>query len=173
MSKGKEYKKQEESNKEKKAMIGYLEQSIKDIDLLGADENHIYKFERVKDGVHNVRQSDSGEIVIQTSGNAFSIHEITHVRQALSVEGGFQFDTYGLMMNPGVFSESNKVMRMAEFEIDAYKAQYSFNYGSMPRNVSNIFNIDIHYVGSIRYNGQYGYKSIHELSEQIKKGLKK
>ena len=159
MSKGKKYEKQEESNKEKKAMIGYLEQSVKDIDLLGEDDMHIYSTRRVSNGVHKVVAGKGRLVTIQTSGDAVTIHEITHIRQSLN-KGGLFFNSRGELRNPGFTSDSRdprQIMDAGDYEVEAYKVQYSLDFRSLPLGVDSINGIDLFYIANIQYDNNPGY----------------
>lgn len=151
--------------------ISNLEQSKSDIDLLGNDTHNTYKFTSVSgDGAHMVTKGEDGLIYIETSGDALSIHEITHVRQAMKA-GGLEFTSNGQLKNPGTREKSQieKYQSISNAEVEAYQKQFSFQPESMPNRVSSIFMIDVHYVGSITYlNGKYGYPEIRAYSKYIK-----
>ena len=149
--------------------LSFLTKSKEDIDRLGSDGN-TYAFSRIDGGEHYVKKD--GEIIyIETSSNAMSIHEITHVRQALDANY-LEFDSNNRMINPGLGMSSPKANRIAETEIEAYKAQYSYDK-SFPVYISNIQGINVHSVGHIQNkNGQYLYPLIYDLSEQIKRNQK-
>ena len=146
------------------ARVANLEQSKQDIDLLGNDPDNTYAFNRTEGGIHRVWQGDDGKVYIDTSSDALSIHEITHVRQSLESEG-LEFHR-GNLKNPG-----NGIKGMAQMEVDAYKMQYSFDR-SFPGHTQSLNGIDIHSVGDIVNNqGQPVYKYIQELSKAIKRGM--
>ena len=147
--------------------------------MLGEDQKNIYSLTPVENGLHQVRKGDDGKIHIETSSDALSIHEITHVRQSLNA-GGLKFSSGGLLLNVGSKSvsglnsyESYKLI--SEMEVEAYKMQYSLDQ-SFPGSVNGIQGIDVHAVGNIRFNGKYVYGTIHKYSnylkvrEQIEKG---
>ena len=159
MSKGKKYEKQERANQENEAMIGCLTKSLEDIDLLGKDPLHTYSFERVQGEIHQVKQGRRGAVVIQTSEQAYTIHEITHVRQGLDA-GGLQFNQYRLMKNPGI-NDKDWQKASGNNEVEAYKAQFSLSPYSI-RSIATIFEITLEYVGNIKYNDNYGYPWLHD-----------
>ena len=155
-------------NDEFYARILYLSQSINDIDLLENDEN-IYSFNTISGGEHYVRKV--GDIIyIETSSDALSIHEITHIRQALSV-GFMEFDSMNRLKNPGTKMKGPAANNIANVEIEAYRAQYSYDT-SFPGITTNLQGIDVHSVGNIVNEiGQILYPLIHALSEQIKNNI--
>ena len=78
--------------------ISNLNISKADIDVLGADQNNVYALSPISGGEHKVRQGSDGKVYIETSSEALSIHEITHVRQSLDA-GGLKFSTNGELLN--------------------------------------------------------------------------
>ena len=108
---------------------------------------------------YRVKQGKRGAVIIQTSGLAYTIHEITHVRQGLDA-GGLQFSQYRLLKNPGINDEEWQ-KASGDNEVEAYKAQFSFDPRSI-HGVSNIFNITLEYVGNIKYDDNYGYPWLHD-----------
>ncbi len=164
MSKGKKYEKQERANREKEAMIGHLSKSLEDIDLLGKDHMHIYSIKRVSSGIHKVIAGKEKSITIQTSGNAVTIHEITHIRQSLK-KGGLFFNNKGELRNPGFVHDSGdyrEIKDAAENETEAYRSQYSLDLRSMPNAVSDINQIDQFYIANIRYDDVIGYQWLYD-----------
>ena len=97
--------------------ISNLNQSKSDIDLLGHDSQK-YKLTQVSgEGAHKVRLENNGTISIETSEDALSIHEITHVRQALDA-GGLEFSASGYLKNPGTRAKSSQqYIAISEAEI--------------------------------------------------------
>ena len=168
-AKGKDFSKQEREIADFESRISKLNQSKYDIDLLSHD-SQIYKLTPVSgEGAHKVRREKNGTISIETSEEALSIHEITHVRQALEA-GGLEFSDSGFLKNPGTRAKSSKrYFAISEAEIEAYKMQYSYRPESLPISVANISIIDVHYVGSIKDpNGGYGYPMIKDYSDFLK-----
>lgn len=112
-----------------------MNQSKSDIDLLGHDSQK-YKLTQVSgEGAHKVRLENNGTISIETSEDALSIHEITHVRQALDA-GGLEFSDSGCLKNPGTRAKgSQRYIAISEAEIEAYKMQYSYRPESLPISV--------------------------------------
>jgi len=141
-----------------------LQQAVEDIDRLGADQDNVYAFNHTSGGQHNVRKGSDGIIYIDTSSNALSIHEITHVRQSLT-SGGLRFDHNGRLYNAG-----NGERRQAMMEVEGYQMQYSYDK-SFPGYTGNkgLFGIDIHSVGNIRDNGVLVYPNIYNYSNKLKK----
>ena len=91
--------------------IDNLNQSLSDITLLANDNNlyDLYYSSRFSDGQHHVYQ-DGDVVMIQTSSDAHSIHEIVHIRQAL-MSGGLKFSKNGYLQNPGIYSSSGKRLK--------------------------------------------------------------
>ena len=168
-AKGKDISKQERKIADFESRISNLNQSKSDIDLLGHDSQK-YKLTQVSgEGAHKVRLENNGTISIETSEDALSIHEITHVRQALDA-GGLEFSASGYLKNPGTRAKSSQqYIAISEAEIEAYKMQYSYRPESLPIPVDNISIINVHYVGSIKDpNGGYGYPMIKDYSDFLK-----
>ncbi|MBP3536682.1 MAG: hypothetical protein J6J93_03995 [Muribaculaceae bacterium] len=166
---GKDYSKQENKIADLNERITNLEKSKSDIDLLGKDSN-IYKFRKVSgDGAHYVELGKDGKIIIETSEDAFSVHEIGHVRQSLE-SGGLEFNDSGYLINSGTRESPGKQYdAISKAEIEAYQIQYSYRPGSLPKRVRNIFEIDVHYVGSIMNpDGSVGYPVIRDYSNYLK-----
>ena len=135
--------------------INNLNQSKADIDLLGED-NNTYVLSNINGGEHHVRLGDDQKVYIETSSDALSIHEITHVRQSL-VAGGLKFKN-GNLLNTGTTSRGK-----AKIEIEAYKMQYSYDK-SFPGYINSINDINIQSVGNIKKeNGEFVYQEINTL----------
>ena len=172
-AKGKDISKQERKIADFESRISNLNQSKSDIDLLGHDSQK-YKLTQVSgEGAHKVRLENNGTISIETSEDALSIHEITHVRQALDA-GGLEFSDSGCLKNPGTRAKgSQRYIAISEAEIEAYKMQYSYRPESLPISVDNISIINVHYVGSIKDpNGGYGYPMIKDYSDFFEESTK-
>lgn len=169
-AKGKDFSKQERKIADLESRISNLNQSKSDIDLLSTD-SHTYRLTQVSgEGAHMVKREDNGTISIETSEDAFSIHEIAHVRQALDA-GGLEFNDSGYLKNPGTRAKNNgqRHIAISEAEVEAYRMQYSYRPGSLQQSVDYISKIDVHYVGSIRNpNGGYGYPAIKTYSDFLK-----
>ena len=153
---------------EAKERISNLETSKSDIDILGNDVNNTYAFSHISGGEHHVRKDNDGKVYIETSSEAFSIHEITHIRQSLNNVGILQFGSNGRLTNAGRSSYKS----FASMEIEAYKMQYSYDT-SFPGDThgKGLQGIDVHSVGGI-YNSEtkkYVYKIIREYSQSLKK----
>ena len=147
--------------------IANLHKSKADIDLLGADQKHVYALLQISGGIHTVRSGDGNKVYIETSSDALSIHEITHVRQSLEA-GGLQFKD-GNLINVGsnYTKGEEKYKAISNMEIEAYKMQYSYDK-SFPGTVSSLKDIDVHSVGGIM-NGEHPvYEAIHQYSIFLK-----
>jgi len=139
--------------------ISNLGTSKKDIDVLGADKNNTYSLTPIDGGEHKVLQGSDGKIHIETSSDALSIHEITHVRQSLDA-GGLKFSSNGELLNSG-----QGVVGKSNMEVEAYQKQYSYDL-SFPGRTSNLQGINVYSVGNIRNDeGTLVYPLIYEYSE--------
>jgi RHS repeat-associated protein len=154
---------------EAKDRISNLNTSKADIDLLGADQNNVYTLSQTDGGIHQITQASDGKIHIQTSSDALSIHEITHVRQSLNA-GGLKFSSDGKLLNAaGDVRPRNGAWysAVAGNEVEAYKMQYSYDQ-SFPGRTSNLHGINVHSVGDIRNNGNPVYPLINQYSIFLK-----
>ena len=151
---------------EAKARVANLQQSKQDIDLLGADKDNTYAFNHTNGGLHQVWKGEDGLVYIDTSSDALSIHEITHVRQSLKRIGKLQFRN-NLLENAG----RTNYETFSSMEIEAYQMQYSYDL-SFPGNTlgKGLQGIDVHSVGNI-FNPQTGkpvYPIIWRYSQSLK-----
>ena len=144
--------------------IDLLQKSLADIDVLGEDQKHRYALSQISGGEHKVRQGSDGKVYIETSSDALSIHEITHIRQSLNA-GGLKFSVNGELLNSGVGLES-----ISGMEIEAYKMQYSYD-GTFPGILGGrgLQGIDVHSVGGIINDGKPVYPVINKYSINLKK----
>ncbi|MCL2312659.1 MAG: RHS repeat-associated core domain-containing protein, partial [Firmicutes bacterium] len=150
--------------------IKNLDQSIIDINFLHADTENKYAFNKTNGGKHFVVKDPNGIVYIETSGDEFSIHEITHIRQSLKA-GGLKFGTKG--------AEKNKLLnagtgispfRRSYNEVEAYQMQHSFN-GSF-RGARFLNEINYNSVGNMRnenYPFELIYPEIHLYARSLKK----
>lgn len=164
----KKTKKLEGRISEAKQRISNLETSKSDIDILGKDVNNTYAFSHISGGEHHVRKGDDGKVYIETSSEALSIHEITHIRQSLKNIGKLQFGPNGGLNNAG----RSSYQAFADMEVEAYRMQYSYDT-SFPGNTNGmgLQGIDVHSVGNI-YNPEtkkYVYRLIKEYSQGLRK----
>lgn len=75
------------------------------------------------------------------------------------------------LKNPGTKMKGTAANNIANVEIEAYRAQYSYDT-SFPGITTNLQGIDVHSVGNIVNEiGQILYPLIHALSEQIKNNI--
>ena len=147
------------------ARVANLEQSKQDIDLLGNDPDNTYAFNRTEGGIHKVWQGDDGKVYIDTSSDALSIHEITHVRQSLT-NGGLSFYNDNLEnIGSNMPNGENRFKTISAMEVEAYRMQYSYDL-SFPGYTRNLQGINVHSVGNIG-NGAI-YKEIHAYSEFLR-----
>ena len=131
---------------------------------MGGDQKHIYALSPISGGEHRVRQGSDGKVYIETSSDAMSIHEITHIRQSLNA-GGLKFSANGELLNSGVGLKS-----ISGMEIEAYKMQYSYD-GTFPGNLGGrgLQGIDVHSVGGIMNDGKPVYPAINQYSIDLNK----
>ena len=152
---------------ENQERISHLQTSLNDIDILGNDKNNVYALSKTDGGEHHVRKAEDGRVLIETSSDAISLHEISHVRQSLNSYGKLLFSPNGYLYNAGRTSAE----RFSKMEIEAYRIQYSYDL-SFPGNLykKGIQGIDAKSVGNI-YNpntGKYVYEIIHKYSLKLK-----
>ena len=148
---------------ENQERISHLQTSLNDIDILGNDKNNVYALSKTNGGEHHVRKAEDGRVLIETSSDALSLHEISHVRQSLTNVGKLQFNPNGFLYNAGRTSQK----MFSEMEIEAYKIQYSYDL-TYPGSLSQkgIQGIDAKSIGNI-YNhitGKYVYPIIRAYS---------
>ena len=117
--------------------ISNLNVSKGDIDRLDADQNNIYSLSYISGGLHTVRQGRDNKICIETSSDALSIHEITHVRQSLDA-GGLRFSSNGELLNAGI-----GIRGVGKMEIEAYQMQYSFDKSFPGSKEVKVFKVSI------------------------------
>ena len=145
--------------------IKNLDQSIIDINFLHADTENKYAFHKTNGGKHSVIKDPNGIVYIETSGDEFSIHEITHIRQSLMM-GGLRFKggQSGKLEYAGYRFEENAA---ADYEIEAYQKQHSFN-GSF-RGARFLNEINLWSVGNMR-DEKYKliYPFIYDLARKKK-----
>ncbi|WP_455077997.1 RHS repeat-associated core domain-containing protein [Prevotella histicola] len=154
---------------EAESRISNLDKSKSDIDLLGQDENNTYVLTRIDGGRHTVRQGNNEKVYIETSSDALSIHEITHVRQSLT-SGGLRFGRGGELLNAG-----KSLAAIANMEIEAYRMQYSFDT-TFPGNTygKGLKGIDLQSVGNIMDDQhQIVYPIIYDYAVSVREANKK
>ena len=146
--------------------IDNLENSREDIDFLGNEEETTFAFLKTEGGRHSVKRSSSGKILIETSLDALSIHEITHIIQSWQA-GGLEFNSEGNLLNAGVNAPTrDRYQAISNMEIEAYKRQYSFDLSFPESGIRRLNDINIHSVGRIRdSSGEPVYPLIKELSD--------
>ncbi|PQJ80283.1 hypothetical protein BTO18_14330 [Polaribacter porphyrae] len=156
----------------KKIAQGRLDSSIKDVDALGADQNHTYDL--VSGGeVNFVKKGKDGVINIQGPNSALHIHEIKHVSLSLKSSSGLMFDKKGLL-KPAL---NNNGM---QDEIQAYGAQWAYSPGSVPGSVSDSGNINWTTLAHLKNeDGVYVYPALRtryvrwQKQKKINKKLKR
>ena len=102
---------------ENQERISHLQTSLNDIDILGNDKNNVYALSKTDGGEHHVRKAEDGRVLIETSSDAISLHEISHVRQSLNSYGKLLFSPNGYLYNAGRTSAE----RFSKMEIEAYR----------------------------------------------------
>ena len=113
-------------------------------------------------GIHQVWKGEDGKVYIDTSSEAMSIHEITHVKQSLE-SGGLEFSEGGKLLNAGsrLSPKDGRYREISKMEVDAYRMQYSFDR-SFPGYARSLNDINVHSVGNIG-NGMI-YEEIRDYS---------
>jgi RHS repeat-associated protein len=166
--KGKRLKTLEKNISNANKRIENLNKSIEDINCLANDGEHIYHFNNIE-GIgarHGIRKGEGKNIYIDTSSDAISVHEITHIRQALDADN-FNFNNKNMLLNPG-----NGIRSISFNEVEAYQRQYSVD-GSFPGNLydKGIDGITLHSVGNIYDNktNSFVYPQIKQYSDNVKK----
>ena len=128
------------------ANLSILSQALTDIKILDKDR-HTYVLDKNDyDDGHHVMRSKDGKVHIQTSSDALTGHEMTHIRQSL-VEGSLRFKNNMLLYANAELAD------MANFEIEAYKVQHAIDPSSMPIPVNDANGIDSFYIEKIKYPG--------------------
>lgn len=158
--------------------VALLNQALLDIDRLGDDTEHFYTLMTDKfffGEEHHVQQYKGGRIGIESSSNAFALHEIRHVVQSLDA-GGLIFEN-GLLRNAAGNNPYDKTIYKTpeEFynafshnEIEAYQVQFSMDHSFPGHGVQFVSDISVHTVGTIHYpNGTPVYKHIKYLSDAL------
>ncbi|AUP77428.1 DUF6443 domain-containing protein [Flavivirga eckloniae] len=144
-----------------------LNNTIKNIDALGADKDHTFDLVSGSDGKNHVVMGEDGVINIQGPNDALKIHELTHAAVSLKNPKGLRFDKNGkLLANyPGGLLD----------EILGYSAQYGFDPSSLPSSASSMDEIDMVFLASIKDdNNRPVYKVLYnKYREQINARRKK
>ena len=92
---------------------------------------------------------------------------VDEIRQAL-MSNGLNFSKNGYLQNPGIYSSSGKRLGdISNNEVDAYKAQYSFDK-SFPIFINSISDITVHSIGNLKDgNNKDMYPFIKSYSDII------
>ena len=180
-AKGKSTKKQEKSIATIDERTDQLNQSINDINALGADQNNIYRLvsgDNQGAGKHGVTKGDDGVINIYGSNDGLYIHEIRHTAMALASAEGLSFDK-----NNNLLGTSPQTYG-ADDEVAGYKAQWGYT-GRGPgaadsrwgviENIANLRDDKGNYAYPYIRNNVYlrrlqGIKNAKKYQEKIRKG---
>jgi hypothetical protein len=122
--------------------ITSLEESIKDIDALGADQ-HTCRLVNHNNSTSGVTKGAGDVINIEGSSTGIHIHEIRHVSLSLKSNEGLQF-TENNYLRP---TTPNGLID----KMEGYRAQYAYDGGNLPFKVSHINEFD-HSSGEKRAN---------------------
>ena len=149
---------------EQKDMVANLGKSMQDIDLLGNEEETVFRIEHTNGGRHSVYSTTPGYVVIQASSDAMAIHEITHIVQS-AFYGGAVYAPNGFLVNPGLSDQRGKdkgqnyiIERMFKMEIDSYQRQYSYDL-SFPFSIKGLYDINANNIRRIKdEKGENVYK---------------
>ena len=128
-----------------------LHRSINDIDFLWDVEEMTFglRSPNNKEGAHYVIK-DGDTVFIETSNDAITIHEITHIIQSW-FSCGLDFNEDGLLKNAATnmsVDKNTKKKALGMNEVEAYQRQYSFDK-SFPIHVNSLFEINIDSVSKI------------------------
>jgi len=145
-----------------KAMASNLDQSIKDIDKLGDDDQHTYTLNSNKDTKEGyVSKETDGKISITGNDESLTVHEITHVRQSLDA-GKLRFDK---VTNKLQYTSQRAEIQTKE-EVEAYQKQFSVHRSDLNTglNLRSPNEITPKMVGNMkRANGTFMYPAIHRF----------
>ena len=114
---------------EMQGQIALLNQSLSDIGNLRTDANFNYTFGAPNTGTlaHFITRGSENNVIIQGSDDGLYVHEIRHIGQGLA-NGGLRFSSTGKLIAVG--SPDRNVTR--QHEVNAYRAQFSFDRNSYP-----------------------------------------
>ncbi len=102
---------------------------------------------------------ENGVIIIETSSDAMTIHEITHIVQSW-FSGGLEFNQAGLLKNAATKMKAGKEVKadaLINNEVEAYQRQYSYDK-SFPISGIRLFGIDKEAIRRIKdVNGIFVY----------------
>src|SRR5690606_357145 len=137
--------------------VALLNQSLADVEAIGnAAETYRLTGPSASDGTHGVVQGSDGVINIEGSNTGLHIHEIRHVGQSIEA-GGVKFNKDGRLLNA-----ASTYPQARQFEIEAYRNQYSFD-GSYPAGASSLIDINERSLMEIKLeNGRRVYKSLED-----------
>lgn len=154
--------------------VNNLRQALSDIDLLENDENHYYALTDNWGDESHVRIGAGGIVLIDTSSDGISLHEIHHVAQSLLARG-LEFSENGFLKNAALNRGVDKgrgiqlYEAIASQEIEAYKIQFSMD-GKVPMcGVNSLKGINVESVGAlVNAQGGAAYPAIKALSDYLK-----
>lgn len=109
--------------------IESLNNSIVNIDLIQSDTQNTYRLVKHSGESSHVTRGSDGVINIQGTSDGIFIHEIKHVAMSINSSNGLVFNNNYLVptTQDGLTDE-----------MEGYKAQYAYDGGGLPFNVSNI-----------------------------------
>ncbi|WP_445223262.1 RHS repeat domain-containing protein [Chryseobacterium sp. MYb328] len=131
---------------ENTAMIGNMNQSLKDIQTI-ADAKEVFYLtgpsqNNGNHGVVKTTDKDGKErINIEGSNTALHLHETRHVGQGYEA-GGLRFNKSGQMLNPAITKDKQDYAKGKALEVEAYKVGYSYDTGSYPLPASSLNDIN-------------------------------
>jgi RHS repeat-associated protein len=162
---GKSTKAQEKSIARIDSRTDQLNQTIKDIDALGADKNNTFDLvsgDNQGDGKHGVSRGSDGVVNIYGSNDGLHVHEIRHV--SLSLSSG------GLIFRDGKLAPTTP--RGAFDEIEGYKAEYGYT-GSGPGSAGSDDQILNEIANMKDDNDNYVYPAIRQQIINRTNGIRK
>ncbi|MFY1047294.1 DUF6443 domain-containing protein [Chryseobacterium sp. GP-SGM7] len=144
---------------ENRKMIGFMEQSIKDIEAIGkAPEVFYLASPSQKDGTHSVFKkigsNGKEKINIEGTTTAMKLHEIRHVGQSFEA-GGMKFNAKGQLLN--VPKKINNKLNYNANEVEAYRVGYSYDNTSFPGTVYSLEDINEESLINLSTSSSYIY----------------
>lgn len=133
--------------KENKTMIGFMQQSIKDIETIAKSSDVFYLTKpSQKDGTHSVFKTKGSDgkdrINIEGTETAINLHEIRHIGQSFEA-GGMKFNKYGQLLNAAkIINNKPDTKAINDNEIQAYRVGYSYDKTSYPGTAYSLDDIN-------------------------------
>jgi len=179
--KGKSTKNQEKSIATIDSRTDQMNQSISDIDALGADQNNTYRLasgDNQGSGKYGVTKGNDAVINIFGSDDGLRIHEIRHTSLSLASANGLAFDK-----NNNLLGTSPQTYG-ADDEVAGYQAQWGYTGNGagaadsrwgVIENIANLKDDSGNYVypeirNKVYLRRQQGIRNAEQYQKKIKKG---